>query len=120
MCLNKITAKNRNLSGKGWKVFIKIPSRPDYYTSPYFCTLIPVGIWTEKKSEPYETIINNGIEYKSGFHIFKYKKDAECYSNVIGLWLGVRVKKVKYRKAHTYGLESGFKTVVADEIYIEE
>ena len=122
MCLDTITAKNRNLSGTGWKVFTCIYN--GYSTPCYGWGIHASGKWIENfKSKIYYNKIG-ALNYPSGFHIFKKKSDAEWF--LIWLYRGTTgvnllIKKVLYRQAHTYGTQfiaSHAKVIVANEMKI--
>ena len=125
MCLEKITAKNRNLSGQGWKVFLQ---DRDAIRSPIYTAgdAYPLARWIRDESTSY-TGVMGGPTYLNGFHIFKRKKDAYDFLrrlntmwHAVGYgWAHLIIKKVKYHKAHTYGEIDGVKVVVAKEMYIE-
>lgn len=118
MCLNTITETGLNKSGYGWKVFMV---RNGKLYGDIFFTNKPKRLnrWLKAIRVRIKVFLN---EYPSGFHIFIEKNTALSWqrgtvgdNNVI--------RRVKYRKAHTTGTQSGScflggNTIVADEILI--
>lgn len=122
MCLDTITKTGLNKSGYGWKVFMVRNGK--LYGDNYF-TEKPKRLnrWLKARRVKIETYQHFSYsEYFSGFHIFIERNDAELWQ------YGMRgdnsvTKRVKYRKAHTIGMQSGSYlldggTIVADEMLI--
>jgi len=118
MCLDKITKKNLDRSGQGWKVFTNCQGRI-YSDSWYSYTPRKLNCWMRAKKK----LVSGWDEdkaYMSGFHIFLKKKDAAEWAIAVRRSV---ILKVEYRKGHTRGLQSGRflvkgKIIVAHEMFI--
>ena len=110
MCLDNISPTKPVPEGIGYKVFIKHGrflegefSQGSRKTKTWLIAEKPV--WWSSSSYPW------------GFHIFPTPGEARMWANGVG----AIVRKVKYRKAHTQGLQewlTDIDVIVAQEIYI--
>lgn len=131
MCLDKITRrKGFNTSGVGYKVFRLFPGgklTSVYREQDYS---LKRGEWLPDVEHyyPYITSPISRIRYEKGWHFFFNKKDATWFKDSYYMTLmsceGDRtgfiltVKKVKFRKLHTRGIDTTKRVGVAEEIYI--
>jgi hypothetical protein len=140
MCLKIIQKTNltkKQQSGRGWKVFRK---EEGFYVGPYFHYRVALkpGVWA-KSDKPTSlptkipsdtvTIIRdaNGeasyqwVCYDSGFHLFFVKRAAMAYKDHLAALgkIGLVVKRVSYRGAHTIGIQGDERVIVAKEVMIE-
>jgi hypothetical protein len=131
MCLSEITSREPTPDGIGYKVFLQwegFALAPPVMTLPSLIFSRPYG-WVTDQSELTIQDRSRGIYYRTGFHIFKNKKDAEAYQKYLTreYWTMV-VARVSYRQAHVEGNfimdyfahRYSCPCVVAREIKIEE
>ncbi|OGM10644.1 hypothetical protein A2Z67_00110 [Candidatus Woesebacteria bacterium RBG_13_36_22] len=126
MCLEKVTHKNLNLEGYGYKVFRRpyVPGGGLEFLYQGNHKNLPVGKWVNEKKFRNPSLYGiythsiqalDGTRYPKGWHIFASKQGAKRYMNG-----GRIVKKVEYRKGQTVGYEERFKVIVARFIKIIE
>ena len=109
MCLQTIDEVPKYKDGFGWKVFEenhKGNLRPDMQGNNVW----PVDEWIKAKGEPLH--INNDCclpTYKSGFHIFPTKREAEEYKRQrVSPYYRMSVRKVEYRNVIATGISKLF------------
>ncbi|MFH1209933.1 MAG: hypothetical protein V1663_04045 [archaeon] len=132
MCLTTtITKKKREKlglfklaeRGYGWKVFYKNPhsNKLEFKYHNYFD--LKINKWMNSEwdclTSKLKTIRSDfSGRYRTGFHIFLRKKDAE---------MGIRreygsrnhvIKKVEFKNIVAYGYESSVEVIVAKDMYI--
>jgi hypothetical protein len=120
----KIDLSIQNKIYTGYKVFNSLEHDHRIFFTPILGKVIPIKKWVTADS--FETIsfvcyIGGGksctYSYKSGFHIFLYKRDAKRYRE--GLSYKSFVRKVKFKNVITLGREPlNLLTVVAKEMMI--
>jgi hypothetical protein len=114
MCLSTLFTQPPDPEGEGWK-WVE-PYLTGEWRGPFFPVPYRRGRWIQAKEEKVSTYDDE--TYLSGYHIFINKADAEEFGKS-GLD-GCILVPVKYRGAKVWGKdESGFDTVVAQEIYFE-
>ena len=109
MCLDVVHSEKPEPTGVGYKVFSKW-GRFLYgdFTSGTRRTKTWLVAELRKRY--------GSAEYALGFHIFETLSGAKGW--IGGLEGGDVVRRVKYQKAHTQGIQSGHSVIVADGIYI--
>lgn len=130
MCLSVLykeipkNLRKENGYNVGWKVFYKKSKRGKrLYT--YLMGLnkpLPINKWihekkwrdNDKKEWIYVSLRSNK-KYKTGFHIYRYKKDAMKIIDI-----GYEVHKVYFKDIVVYGSQWRGYIIVAKEIYIPD
>ena len=111
MCLDKISATSPAPEGIGYKVFTK---HGRFLGGEYTQGSRKTKTWLIAETPAWWP----SSRYPCGFHLFPTPGVARLWGNGE---VGAIVRKVKYRKAHTQGLQ-GWRTkidvIVAQEIYI--
>ena len=122
MCLDTITSTNPPPEGVGYKVFSKHGGRllglfqgsHEPRKTKKWLDSMEYSYCRRIKIYPY-------ADYPQGWHIFTSLKNIKQWHGFLNCASAV-VRKVKYRKAQTKGLESGsvggLDVIVAKEIYI--
>jgi len=121
MCLKIVSKEKPKPKGYGYKVFeVRNGMLVGDYTAQ--CKSRPVGVWLKSENytpTPDERAFLAPIEgkYPLGWHVFKTRKSAEAWMS--GKISPSCIRKIKYRKAHTQGINRHkHNIVVAKEIYI--
>lgn len=124
MCLYHIEGKPKKTKGKGWKIFEYTGYKSIYKGAR---TKKTTNAWINERDFREDSLVTLGAmmsfkKYPPGFHIYAHKKDAiDVYRYLGRVWhIPIKLKQVKYRKAHTWGFEDGKKVIVADEMFIPE
>ena len=117
MCLDAISRTKldkEEQSGIGYKVISKIyvrqANKTYYETCGRGIIFKKNNRWVHKEKSPAKIEAYAG-KYKSGFHICQKITDARKYASS---WNGII--QVKYRKAHTIGIQRNANIIVADEM----
>ena len=118
MCLNSITNWCKKNEGYGYKVF-RVYHNKLYSEMRDKLKVRPINKWITCVFNPIEIADYYYEGYLSGFHIYKFKKDAKCWKSfsIPAEGQGLAIKRVKYRKLITSGSQYG-KVIVAKEIKI--
>lgn len=127
MCLNRLD-EFKISKYQGWQVFQVPPSGggaklyPLYYFRADHPDGIPTNEWmVDPRAE--RSILTDGstcVLYKSGYHIYLRKRDAEKY---LARCDNTTIRKVRFRKVVAKGRQGhqgGAKVVVAGERFIEK
>jgi len=112
MCLSTIDKKT-----KDWKVGYKVFTLQDKKLFPiYYGTTIPFeeNKWIRDINNSFIEIKDNE-KYKTGFHFFRYKKDAKIFVTYRSSRV---IRKVKVRSLTATGTQGISETGVAKEIFI--
>jgi len=118
MCL-KIVDKDTKEVTEGWKVF-KVSDDKLYGT--YIPYKFETNKWI-KDSSNYFIELNKNIKYRTGFHFYLNKKDAEDEARYWRIWNKKHkfvIKKVKVRNVTATGKQNSHRVGVAREIFIED
>lgn len=121
MCLQTVMqqfTKDNNF-GIGYKKVNTIHGRPNSYETPNQCETYQAGKWLKANTKSKLYTNNYVSPYRSGFHIFLNKADAEKYTS------GSKVIRVRYRGVTTFGLnktdyDAYGDCVIASEMFIEK
>lgn len=101
-------------TGTGYKVFHKGRSKQLKFSDRGLngSSRVYTGRWL--KAEKREVLGNDGKTYESGFHVYLE------YPRVWNSWDDnyLIIRKVKYRKGRILGYQSGYKVIIADEMYV--
>jgi hypothetical protein len=109
VCLTYVTKRYKKKRTSGWAYKVLADINDHTVLTPYQSARIRRGCWVqaERILLNYEYGVPYGQEYTSGFHLWAEKP----YTLAL-------VLKVRYRGAHTFGVQWGADVIVADEIYI--
>lgn len=129
MCLQRITNRKPKSKGVGWKVF-KVRRggslAPEIWNQRGLIMSSTSKCWlTEKTFRPSyidsELIHPYGeAPYPLGFHIWLTLEGAKDWLELSLSKPNLCIRKVRYRKAHTRGIQCSSPVIVAKEIFIEK
>ncbi len=124
MCLDVVEKTGLDLSGHGWKIF---SVRDDKLSGDFHPNIVPINKWLFEKDFRlgFYGDSSPSVPYPMGFHIFKFKRDAQTWCKMGGSMFQ-KIQKVKFRKGHTMGKtdiptdsDRMASIIVADEIKVE-
>ncbi|KKL15809.1 hypothetical protein LCGC14_2501860 [marine sediment metagenome] len=108
MCLSTVDKEIKVAKGKGWKCYLErggnLSGLCGFDTGP-----ITEGAWmTDPQTEDIAR-----LPYETGYHLYRSKRAAERAG-----WIYDCIRQVSFRNVTATGTDSGFRAVVAREIYI--
>lgn len=124
MCLDRLEDFPTGENETGYKIFYK--GMDSKLTSEYrpFRELL-VNTWLHEEDYRYYSLLDTADiatdytheYYPHGFHIYKYKKNAEQHRSAVSP-TGCVVLPVQYINIVAKGIQAGWKTIVAKDIKI--
>lgn len=118
MCLDSLKGKLVQSSGIGYKVYMK----PCNYDEPgyrlYQGPRVKIGKWLIAKTIKLNT--RDFSQYISGFHIFSQLRDALRFARVKRKSGSSIIMRVKYKYAHTVGVQWNKRVIVANKMKLDK